>query len=78
MHVTHSIIDSCALAIQTKAGTIIHTADFKIDHTPHWMGLNLRTYIEFGLLMGPKGGNNVYFPGLAQTSPLNLGFSPKG
>jgi ribonuclease J len=34
MHVTHSIIDSCALAIQTKAGTIIHTADFKIDHTP--------------------------------------------
>jgi len=34
MHVTHSIIDSCSLAIQTKAGTIIHTADFKIDHTP--------------------------------------------
>jgi len=34
MHVTHSIIDSCSLAIQTKAGTLIHTADFKIDHTP--------------------------------------------
>ncbi len=34
MHVTHSIIDSCGLAIQTKAGTVIHTADFKIDHTP--------------------------------------------
>jgi len=32
--VTHSIIDSCGLAIQTKAGTVIHTADFKIDHTP--------------------------------------------
>lgn len=34
MHMTHSIVDSCGLAIQTKAGTLLHTADFKIDHTP--------------------------------------------
>ena len=34
MHMTHSIIDSSSLAITTKAGTIIHTGDFKIDHTP--------------------------------------------
>ena len=34
MHNTHSIVDACGLAIQTKAGTLIHTADFKIDHTP--------------------------------------------
>lgn len=34
MHMTHSIIDSCSLAIQTPAGTIIHTGDFKIDYTP--------------------------------------------
>lgn len=34
MHITHSIIDSSSLAITTKAGTIIHTGDFKIDHTP--------------------------------------------
>lgn len=34
MHITHSIIDSSALAITTEAGTIIHTGDFKIDHTP--------------------------------------------
>lgn len=34
IHMTHSIVDSCGLAIQTKAGTLLHTADFKIDHTP--------------------------------------------
>ncbi len=34
MHMTHSIIDSSSLAITTKAGTIIHTGDFKIDFTP--------------------------------------------
>jgi ribonuclease J len=34
MHNTHSIIDACSLAIESKAGTFIHTADFKIDHTP--------------------------------------------
>ena len=34
IHVTHSIIDASSIAITTEAGTIIHTADFKIDHTP--------------------------------------------
>ncbi|MBU1659770.1 ribonuclease J [bacterium] len=34
MHMTHSIIDSSSLAITTKAGTVIHTGDFKIDYTP--------------------------------------------
>lgn len=34
IHITHSIIDSSALAIKTEAGIIIHTGDFKIDHTP--------------------------------------------
>jgi len=34
MHMTHSIIDSSSLAITTKAGTLIHTGDFKIDYTP--------------------------------------------
>ena len=34
IHITHSIIDASALAITTEAGTIIHTGDFKIDHTP--------------------------------------------
>ncbi len=34
MHMTHSILDSSSIAITTEAGTIIHTGDFKIDHTP--------------------------------------------
>lgn len=34
IHITHSIIDASALAIKIKAGTIIHTGDFKIDQTP--------------------------------------------
>lgn len=34
IHITHSIIDASALAIRTEAGIIIHTGDFKIDHTP--------------------------------------------
>jgi len=32
--VTHSIIDALALAIRTPAGLIVHTGDFKIDHSP--------------------------------------------
>ncbi|GKX67261.1 ribonuclease J [Inconstantimicrobium mannanitabidum] len=31
---THSIADSCCLAITTPVGVILHTGDFKIDYTP--------------------------------------------
>ncbi|WP_104721236.1 ribonuclease J [Helicobacter mesocricetorum] len=34
IHITHSIVDSSALAIKTEAGIVFHTGDFKIDHTP--------------------------------------------
>lgn len=34
VRVTHSIPDSCGLAIRTPVGTVIHSGDFKLDHTP--------------------------------------------
>jgi len=34
VRVTHSIPDSCGLAIRTPVGMVIHSGDFKLDHTP--------------------------------------------
>ena len=34
IHVNHSIADSCALAIHTPVGTVLHSGDFKLDVSP--------------------------------------------
>lgn len=34
IRVTHSLVDCLAVAIHTPVGVVIHTGDFKIDHTP--------------------------------------------
>ena len=71
MHITHSIIDSSAIAIKTEAGTMIHTGDFKIDHTPidgfptdlH----RLAHYGEEGVLVLTSDSTNSHAPGFTKT-----------
>ena len=45
----HSIADAAALAIYTPAGIIVHTGDFKIDHTPLFgEAIDLERFAELG------------------------------
>jgi len=68
---THSIIDSSSLAITTEAGTIIHTGDFKIDHTPvdgYPADLHrLAHYGEKGVLALLSDSTNSHSPGFTKT-----------
>ncbi|CZE46260.1 ribonuclease J [Campylobacter geochelonis] len=71
IHITHSIIDASALAITTKAGTIIHTGDFKIDHTPidgypTDIG-RLAEYGEKGVLLLMSDSTNSHREGMTKT-----------
>ncbi|BAK72019.1 MAG: ribonuclease J [Arcobacter sp.] len=71
MHVTHSIIDSSCIAVKTAAGTMIHTGDFKIDHTPidgfptdlH----RIAHYGEEGVLLLTSDSTNSHSPGFTRT-----------
>ncbi|MFW5606195.1 MAG: ribonuclease J [Campylobacter hyointestinalis] len=71
IHITHSIIDASALAITTKAGTILHTGDFKIDHTPidgYPTDLNrLAYYGERGVLCMMSDSTNSYKEGITKS-----------
>ena len=74
MHVTHSIIDSSCIAIKTAAGTMIHTGDFKIDHTPY-DGFptdihRLAHYGEEGVLVMTSDSTNSHSPGFTKLKKL--------
>ena len=71
IHITHSIIDASSLAITTEAGTIIHTGDFKIDHTPidgYVTDLNRFSYYgEKGVLALLSDSTNSYKAGITRS-----------
>src|SRR5215813_8392883 len=47
--VTHSTVDCVALAVRTPLGVVIHTGDFKIDHTPvNGEGFDIATFARYG------------------------------
>jgi ribonuclease J len=68
IHLTHSIIDSGALAITTPVGTIIHTGDFKFDPTPTDQRVSdlhtLADYGRKGVLALFSDSTNVERPGM--------------
>jgi len=74
MHMTHSIIDACGLAIQTKAGTILHTADFKIDHTPiDGLTTDLQRFAHYGnqgVLCLFSDSTNSHNPGFTKSEAV--------
>src|SRR5205814_2787249 len=67
IRMTHSIVDALAFAIRTPAGTVIHTGDFKIDHTPiDNLSTDLATlarYGEEGVLLLLSDSTNALVPG---------------
>jgi ribonuclease J len=49
IHMTHSVPGSCGLAIETAAGLVVHTGDFKLDETPTGaLPPNLKRLAELG------------------------------
>jgi len=74
LHNTHSIIDACSLAIETEAGTIIHTADFKVDHTPvdnYTMDLHRYAYYGAkGVLCLFSDSTNSHNPGATKSEKV--------
>ncbi len=69
-HVCHSIPDAVGLAIRTPAGLMIHSGDFKFDHTPTW-GLPP----DFGAL-ARFGAEGVLVLLSDSTNAENPGFTP--
>ncbi len=64
---THSMADSFTMAIKTPVGTIIHSGDFKVDHTPvdgeFFDFQKIAEYGEEGVLCLISDSTNAEVPG---------------
>ena len=64
---THSMADSFTMAIKTPVGTIIHSGDFKVDHTPvdgeFFDFQKIAEYGEEGVLCLISDSTNAEIPG---------------
>jgi len=71
IQVSHSIVDGVALAITTPVGVVIHTGDFKIDHTPvDGRPTNLSKFAEYGekgVLLLLSDSTNAGRPGYSKS-----------
>ena len=71
---SHSIPGTVSLAIHTPLGTIVHTGDFKLDHTPVSGGiLDLHKFSELGdkgVLCLMSDSTNVERPGFTASERL--------
>jgi ribonuclease J len=71
IHVNHSIPDAVAFAIDSPAGVVIQTGDFKIDYTPLACGpTDLTTLAEYGrrgVLALLSDSTNAERPGFTET-----------
>ncbi|WP_425807412.1 ribonuclease J [Desulfitobacterium sp. Sab5] len=71
IRVSHSIPDSVGIAIHTPLGTIVHTGDFKIDHTPVTGDiLDIHKFSELGdkgVLCLMSDSTNVERPGFTMS-----------
>ncbi len=64
---THSMADSFTMAIKTPVGTVIHSGDFKVDHTPvdgeFFDFQKIAEYGEAGVLCLISDSTNAEIPG---------------
>lgn len=73
-HVCHSIPDAVGLGIETPAGLVVHTGDYKFDHTPvdNWPTdyAKLAEFAERGVMALLADSTNATEPGWTQSERL--------
>jgi ribonuclease J len=73
-HVCHSIPDAVGLGIETPAGLIVHTGDYKFDHTPvdNWPTdyAKLAEFAERGVLALFADSTNALEPGWTKSERI--------